>query len=38
MFHKTLEEGQPGDAGGCLIRGIEREEVSRGAYWQAILY
>ena len=31
MFHKTLEEGQPGDAVGCLIRGIEREEVSRGA-------
>jgi elongation factor Tu len=31
MFHKTLEEGQPGDAVGCLIRGIEREDVSRGA-------
>ena len=31
MFHKTLEEGLPGDAVGCLIRGIEREEVSRGA-------
>lgn len=31
MFHKTLDEGQPGDAVGCLIRGIEREEVSRGA-------
>ena len=31
MFHKTLEEGQPGDAVGCLIRGVERDEVSRGA-------
>jgi elongation factor Tu len=31
MFHKTLEEGQPGDAVGCLIRGIEREDVARGA-------
>jgi len=31
MFHKTLEEGIPGDAVGCLIRGIEREDVSRGA-------
>ncbi|MAR34372.1 MAG: elongation factor Tu [Chloroflexi bacterium] len=31
MFHKTLEEGQPGDAVGALIRGIEREDVSRGA-------
>jgi len=31
MFHKTLEEGIPGDAVGCLLRGIERDEVSRGA-------
>ena len=31
MFHKTLVEGLPGDAVGCLIRGIEREDVSRGA-------
>jgi elongation factor Tu len=30
MFHKTLEEGQPGDAIGCLLRGIERDEVERG--------
>ncbi len=30
MFHKTLEIGEPGDAVGCLIRGIEREEVERG--------
>ncbi len=31
MFHKTLEEGIPGDAVGVLLRGIEREEVERGA-------
>lgn len=30
MFHKTLEEGQAGDAVGCLLRGIEREEIERG--------
>ena len=30
MFHKTLEEAEPGDAVGCLLRGIEREEVERG--------
>jgi elongation factor Tu len=30
MFHKTLDEGQPGDAVGCLLRGIERDDVERG--------
>jgi len=30
MFHKTLESGDAGDAVGCLIRGIERDEVERG--------
>jgi elongation factor Tu len=30
MFHKSLEEGQPGDAIGCLLRGIAREELRRG--------
>jgi elongation factor Tu len=30
MFHKTLEGGEPGDAVGCLLRGIEREDVERG--------
>ena len=30
MFHKTLTEGEPGDALGVLIRGIEREGVERG--------
>ena len=30
MFKKTLDEGQAGDNVGCLLRGIEREEVERG--------
>ena len=30
MFHKTLEEGEPGDAVGVLIRGVDRDEVERG--------
>ncbi len=30
MFHKTLEEGEPGDAVGVLLRGIDREGVERG--------
>ena len=30
MFRKTLDEGEPGDAIGVLIRGIEREDVERG--------
>jgi len=30
MFHKQLEQGEAGDAVGCLIRGIEREDVERG--------
>ncbi len=30
MFHKTLEDGQPGDAIGTLLRGIERDDVERG--------
>ncbi len=31
MFHKTLEDGQPGDAVGILLRGVEREDIARGA-------
>ena len=31
MFHKTLESGIPGDAVGILLRGIEREDIARGA-------
>ena len=30
MFQKTLDEGEAGDNVGCLLRGIEREEVERG--------
>jgi elongation factor Tu len=30
MFHKTLEAGEPGDAVGVLLRGIERTDVERG--------
>ena len=30
MFHKTLDEGEPGDAVGLLLRGVEREEIERG--------
>ncbi len=30
MFHKLLDAGEPGDAVGCLVRGIEREDVERG--------
>ena len=30
MFHKLLDEAQPGDAVGLLLRGIERDGVERG--------
>src|ERR671916_3382539 len=30
MFKKLLDDGQAGDNVGCLLRGIEREEVQRG--------
>ena len=30
MFNKTLEEGQAGDNVGCLLRGIEKDELERG--------
>ena len=30
MFHKTMDQGEAGDAVGCLLRGVEREEVERG--------
>jgi len=30
MFHKLLDEAQAGDNVGCLLRGIERDEVERG--------
>ncbi|MAF52362.1 MAG: elongation factor Tu [SAR202 cluster bacterium] len=30
MFHKTLDEGEPGDAVGVLLRGVDREAIERG--------
>ena len=30
MFKKTLDDGQAGDNVGCLLRGIEREDIFRG--------
>jgi elongation factor Tu len=30
MFNKILDEGQAGDNVGCLLRGIEKDEVQRG--------
>jgi elongation factor Tu len=30
MFRKTLDEGVAGDNVGCLLRGVERDEVYRG--------
>ena len=30
MFHKTLDEAQPGDAVGVLLRGVDRDGIERG--------
>ncbi|MBN1846039.1 MAG: elongation factor Tu [Sedimentisphaerales bacterium] len=30
MFNKTLDSGQAGDNVGCLLRGIEKDELERG--------
>jgi len=30
MFNKTLDDGQAGDNVGCLLRGIDKEELVRG--------
>ncbi|MEX0887490.1 MAG: elongation factor Tu [Phycisphaeraceae bacterium] len=30
MFNKTLDQGQAGDNVGCLMRGVEKEEIERG--------
>ena len=30
MFHKTLDEGEPGDAIGILLRGVDRDDIQRG--------
>src|SRR5204862_1469202 len=30
MFRKLLDEGQAGDNVGCLLRGVDKDEVERG--------
>src|SRR5205085_6991449 len=30
MFKKSLEQGEAGDNAGCLLRGVDREDVERG--------
>ena len=30
MFHKLMDEAEPGDAVGVLLRGVDRDEVERG--------
>jgi elongation factor Tu len=30
MFKKTLDQGEAGDNVGCLLRGVEREDIERG--------
>jgi elongation factor Tu len=30
MFKKTLDQGEAGDNVGCLLRGIERDDIERG--------
>jgi elongation factor Tu len=30
MFNKTLDQGQAGDNVGCLLRGVEKEDLERG--------
>jgi len=30
MFHKVLDDAEPGDAVGILLRGVERDDIERG--------
>ena len=30
MFHKSMDEGQAGDNVGCLLRGIDKDQIERG--------
>ena len=30
MFRKLLDQGQAGDNVGCLLRGVEKDQVERG--------
>ncbi|MEK7281723.1 MAG: elongation factor Tu [Chloroflexota bacterium] len=36
MFHKILDDAEPGDAVGLLLRGLEREDVERGQVLAAV--
>ncbi len=36
MFHKMVNEAEPGDAIGLLLRGIDREEIERGQVLAAV--
>jgi elongation factor Tu len=36
MFQKTLDSGEAGDNVGCLLRGVERDDVERGQVLAAV--
>jgi elongation factor Tu len=36
MFHKLLDEAEPGDAIGALLRGVERDDIERGQVLAAV--
>ncbi len=36
MFRKILDEGLPGDNVGCLLRGVERDDIERGQVLSAV--
>ncbi|HUF52152.1 MAG TPA: elongation factor Tu [Dehalococcoidia bacterium] len=36
MFQKTLDSGEAGDNVGCLLRGVERDDVERGQVLSAV--
>ena len=35
MFRKLLDRGEAGDNVGCLLRGVDREDVERGRFWRS---
>ena len=37
MFKKELDRGEAGDNMGCLLRGIKRDDVTRGAVLAAVV-
>ena len=34
MFRKLLDEGRAGDNAGLLLRGVDKEDLTRGKYWR----